>query len=131
MKKQVFRVDADGYNGAWYPVSAPSGRGMIIMLGDSSEDHMAKTGARWLNQQGIHVMAMSPDQKDYGDDNYPLERFGQVIAFMKAQGCEKLGVAGASTTGMMAPLAASYYGERNGWMLGGMEPKKAACVGSK
>ena len=61
MKKQVFRLDSDGFNGAWYPASSENGRGLIIMLGDSSEDRMAKTGAKWLNEQGIHVMAMSPD----------------------------------------------------------------------
>lgn len=111
MKKQVFRLDSDGFNGAWYPTSSESGRGLIIMLGDSSEDRMAKTGEKWLNEQGIHVMAMSPDKKDYGHHNYPLERFGKAITFMKAQGCDKLGVVGASTTGMMALLAASYYPE--------------------
>ena len=70
------------------------------MLGDSSEDYMARTAAKWLNRQGIHAMAMSPDKKDYGHHSYPLERFGKAIAFMKAQGCEKLGVVGASTTGI-------------------------------
>ena len=24
MKKQIFRVDSDGYNGAWYPASTES-----------------------------------------------------------------------------------------------------------
>ncbi len=111
MKKQVFRIESDGFNGAWYPAPVQNNRGLIIMLGDSSEDRMAKSGAKWLNLQGIHVMAMSPDKKDYGHHNYPLERFGKAIAFMKAQGCEKLGVVGASTTGMMALLAAAYYPE--------------------
>ena len=46
-------------------------------------DRMAKMGAKWLNLQGIHVMAMSPDKKDYGHHNYPLERFGKAITFMK------------------------------------------------
>ena len=107
MKREVFRVDSDGFNGAWYPVPDKSGRGLIIMLGDSSEDRMAKSGAKWLNEQGV----MSPDKKDYGHHNYPLERFGKAITFMKAQGCEKLGVVGASTTGMLALLAASYFPE--------------------
>ena len=111
MKKQVFRVNSDGFNGAWYPAPVKSSRGLIIMLGDSSEDHMARTGAKWLHEQGLHVMAMSADKKDYGHHNYPLERFGKAIAYMKAQGCEKIGVIGASTTGMMALLAASYYPE--------------------
>jgi len=111
MKKQVFRVDPDGFNGAWYPASSESGRGLILMLGDSAEDYMARTGAKWLNRQGIHVMAMSADKKDYGHHSYPLERFEKAISFMKAQRCDKLGVIGASTTGMMALLAASCYPE--------------------
>ncbi len=111
MKKQVFRVESDGYNGAWYPAPVESRKGMILMLGDSSEDRMAASGAKWVNRQGIHAMAMSPAEKDYGHHSYPLERFGKAIRFMKEQGCEKIGVAGASTTGMMALLAASYYPE--------------------
>lgn len=111
MKKQVFRVDSDGYNGAWYPADVATNKGMILMLGDSAEDRMASCGAQWLNRQGIHVLAMSPEKKDYGHHNYPLERFGKAIAFMRGQECEKLGVVGASTTGMMALLAASFYPE--------------------
>ncbi|MBQ6756441.1 MAG: acyl-CoA thioester hydrolase [Oscillospiraceae bacterium] len=110
-KKQVFRIGSDGFNGAWYPCSTISDRAVILMLGDSAEDRMAKSGAKWLNGQNVSVMAMSPDKKDYGHHSYPLERFGKAIAFMRAQGCRKLGVVGASTTGMMALLAASYYPE--------------------
>ena len=111
MKRQVFRVDTDGYNGAWYPSADGGDRGMILMLGDSAEDRMASCAARWLNRRGIHVMAMSPEKKDYGHHSYPLERFGKAIRFMKAHGCEKLGVVGASTTGMLALLAAAHYPE--------------------
>ena len=111
MRKRIFRVDSDGFNGAWYPAPEKSRKGFILMLGDSSEDRMARMGAKWLGRQGIHVMAMSADKKDYGHHNYPLERFGKAIAFMKAEGCEMLGIAGASTTGMLALLAASYYPE--------------------
>ncbi len=111
MKKQVFRIGPDGFNGAWYPCAAPGRCGFIVMLGDSAEDRMASCAAKWLNAQGIHVMAMSPDKKDYGHHNVPLERFGRAIRFMREQGCEKLGVVGASTTGMMALLAAACYPE--------------------
>lgn len=111
MKKQVFTAEKDGFNGAWYENPAGSRRGVILMLGDSSEDRMAVCGAKWLHENGCHVMAMSPDKKDYGHHNYPLERFAKAIGFMKAQGCEKLGVIGASTTGMLTLVAASYYPE--------------------
>ena len=42
MKKQVFRVNSDGFNGAWYPAPVKSSRGLIIMLGDSSEDQIKR-----------------------------------------------------------------------------------------
>ena len=53
-KRQLFRIGSDGFNGAWYPCSSDSRRGMILMLGDSSEDRMAKTASKWMNEQGIH-----------------------------------------------------------------------------
>ena len=52
---------------------------------------------------------MSPSRKDYGHHNYPLERFGAAISFLKGRGIKKIGIAGASTTGMLALVAASYY----------------------
>ena len=84
MKKQIFRIESDGFNGAWYP-AAKSEKGVILMLGDSAEDRMAATGAKWLNALDIHVMAMSPEKKDYGHHSYPLERFGKAVSFMKKQ----------------------------------------------
>ncbi len=109
MKKRTFSIDTDGFNGVWYPYGGESDAGFIIMLGDSSQDHMARCGARWMHRQGMHAMAMSADKKDYGHHNYPLERFGRAIEFMQKQGCRKIGIAGASTTGMLALIAASYY----------------------
>ena len=113
MKKQIFTPERDGFCGAWYPV--PNGqktdRAVILMLGDSAEDRMAASGAKWLHRQGCHALAMSPDKKDYGHHNYPLERFGKAIEFLKSQGCGKIGIVGASTTGMLALVAASYYPE--------------------
>ena len=84
-------------------------------------------GAKWLYEQGLHVMAMSADKKDYGHHNYPLERFGKAIAYMKAHGCEKIGVIGASTTGMMALLAASYYPELS-LTIAISRTERTACV---
>ena len=72
---------------------------------------MATVGAKWLHRQGCHALAMSADKKDYGHHNYPLERFGKAIEFLKSQGCGKIGIIGASTTGMLALVAASYYPE--------------------
>lgn len=113
MKKQTFTPQRDGFCGAWYPLQGAkkTNCAMILMLGDSSEDRMAVSAAKWLRRQGCHALDMSPDRKDYGHHNYPLERFGKAIAFLKSQGCEKIGIVGASTTGMLALVAASYYPE--------------------
>ena len=109
--KQIFTVEADGFVGAYYGGPAESKKAFILMLGDSSTDHMAKCGAGWMIRNSCHALAMSADKKDYGHHNYPLERFGKAIAFLKSKGIEKIGIAGASTTGMLALVAASYYPE--------------------
>ena len=82
---------------------------MITMLGDSSDDRMAVSGVKWLHKLGCNVLTMSPSKQDYGHHNYPLERFDHAIKFLKAQGNRKIGIARASTTGMLAPVAASYF----------------------
>ena len=109
MKKQIFIPEIDGFYGAFYPNNSPSDKAMIIMLGDSSDDRLAVSGAKWIHELGCHALAMSPGRKDYGHHNYPIERFGSAIAFLKERGIRKIGIAGASTTGMLALVAASYY----------------------
>ena len=106
---QEFTVEKDGFIGAWYGGPADSKKAIILMIGDSSTDHMAKCGAGWLVRNGCHALTMSAGKKDYGHHNYPLERFGKAISFLKSKGIEKIGIAGASTTGMLALIAASYY----------------------
>ena len=111
MKKKVFSPEQDGFCGAWYPDPNGSNCAMILMLGDSSTDRMAASGAKWIHRQGCNALAMSPDKKDYGHHNYPLERFEKAIEFLRSQDCSKIGIVGASTTGMLALVAASYYPE--------------------
>jgi hypothetical protein len=98
MKKQIFTEEKDGFIGAYYGGPADSKKAIILMLGDSSEDHMAKCGADWVIKRGCHALNMSAGKKDYGHHNYPLERFGKAIAFLRSKGIEKIGIAGASTT---------------------------------
>ncbi len=111
MTRRIFTAEQDGFVGAYYGGPADSRKAVILMLGDSSTDRMARCGAGWLITNGCHALCMSADKKDYGHHNYPLERFGKAIAFLKSKGMEKIGIAGASTTGMLALVAASYYPE--------------------
>ena len=109
MEKRYFNPCKDGFYGVYYPCTEETNKAFIVMLGDSSDDRMAQSGAKWMQKLGCNVMAMSPDKQDYGHHNYPLERFEKAIAYLKSQGNEKIGIAGASTTGMMALVAASWF----------------------
>ena len=111
MKKVYFGPETDGFYGVYYPNLNTTNKAMIVMLGDSSDDRMAVSGVKWVQKLGCNVLAMSPDKQDYGHHNYPLERFEKAIAYLKTQGNEKIGIAGASTTGMLALVAASYFPE--------------------
>ncbi len=111
MEKQIFTAERDGFVGAWYPAPRRTDAAVILMLGDSSEDRMAVSGAKWLHLQDCHALAMSPGKKDYGHHNYPLERFDKAVSFLRSKGCRKIGIVGASTTGMLALTAASYCPE--------------------
>lgn len=109
MNRSFLEVEKDGFYGAYYPNSAQCTKVMILMLGDAIDDRMAVSGVKWAHKLGCNVLAMSPSRKDYGHHNYPLERFEAAIGYLKAQGNTKIGIAGASTTGMLALVAASYF----------------------
>ena len=98
-----------GFYGCYWPVEG-SRCAILAMLGDDCEDYMAKSAVKWLQKKfQVSVLTLSPAHKDYSHHNLPVERIGAAITYLKAQGIEKFGIAGASTTGMYALLAASYY----------------------
>ena len=100
-----------GFYGCYWPVEG-SRCAILAMLGDDCEDYMAKSAVKWLQKKfQVSVLTLSPAHKDYSHHNLPVERIGAAITYLKAQGSEKFGIAGASTTGMYALLAASYYPE--------------------
>jgi hypothetical protein len=106
--ERYFSIDTDGFYGAYYPLEGTD-RAFIAMLGDDIDDLLAKTGVKWLQARGCSCLTMAPAKADYGHHNYPLERFEKAIAFLKEKGNRKIGIVGASTTGMLALIAASYY----------------------
>lgn len=60
---QEFTVEKDGFIGAWYGGPAGSKKAIILMIGDSSTDHMAKCGAGWLVRNGCHALTMSAGKR--------------------------------------------------------------------
>ncbi|MDE6601721.1 MAG: hypothetical protein K2K90_06095 [Lachnospiraceae bacterium] len=97
MKNVHFETETDGFCGAYWKCKNKSDAAMILMLGDDPEDHMARSGVRWLHELGINVMSMSPGKEDYGYHNYPLERIETAITWLKKNDIRKLHYAGPHT----------------------------------
>ncbi|MBR1797776.1 MAG: acyl-CoA thioester hydrolase [Clostridiales bacterium] len=101
----------EGFYGCYWPYEGAKAA-IIAMLGDDCEDYMAKRAVKWIHRSyGVSVMTLSPAHKDYGHHNMPVERIGNAIEYMKRKGINKFGIVGASTTGMLSLVAASYYPE--------------------
>lgn len=109
IQREYCSVEKDGFFGAYFPNPNETGRCMIALLGDDIDDRMAVSGVKWLQSRNCSVMTMAPGKKDYGYHSYPLECFENAITVIKRKGNRKIGIVGASTTGMMALAAASYY----------------------
>ena len=111
MKHIHFDAGQYGFYGAYWKCREKTNVAVIAMLGDDPEDYMARSCVKWLFKRGVNVLTMSPGKKDYSHHNYPLERLEAAIAWLKNAGNEKIGIAGASTTGALALTAASYFPE--------------------
>lgn len=109
MKKQFFSNEKDGFYGTYYENPKGANCAMIGLFGDDPNDFMAKCGAKWLHKNGVNVMCMSPDVKNYGHVNFPLERIEAAIKWFKSHGNKKIGIMGMSTAGMDSLVAASYF----------------------
>ena len=109
MKKITFSNSNDGFYGTYYINPNGADNAVIGLFGDDPNDYMAKCGAKWLHKNGVNVMCMSPDVKNYSHVNYPLERIGTAIKWLKSNGNKKIGIMGMSTPGMDSIAAASYY----------------------
>ena len=111
MKHIHFDVESNGFYGAYWACKDGSDCTVIAMLGDDPEDYMARSAVKWLLRLGVNILTMSPAKKDYGHHNYPLERIEKAMAWLKLHGNEKIGIAGASTTGTLALTAASIFSD--------------------
>ena len=109
MKHLHFDVETAGFYGAYWACAGGSDCAVIAMIGDDPEDRLARSAAKWLCGRGVNVLTMSPAKKDYGHHNYPLERIEAAISWLKANGNQKIGIAGASTTGTLALTAAAMF----------------------
>ena len=89
MKKIRFESETDGFHGAFWPTKVKSETVMIVILGDNSEGYMIKCCVKWFHKLGVNVISMSPNKKDHGYHNYPLERIESAILWLKGRGIKK------------------------------------------
>lgn len=109
MKKH--RVIEKGYTWMYYPSHQKTDKAMIVALGGSDNDLMVKGTAKYFTQLGCDVAAICPkqfDKKYTGYHKFPLECIEEVVKWLDATGHHKIGMAGGSTTAIVALLAASY-----------------------
>ena len=50
MKKRHFDVGTDGFYAAYWKCKSDSDCAMIAMIGDDSEDYLARTSVKWLHK---------------------------------------------------------------------------------
>lgn len=63
MNKKHFYTEKDGFYGVCWQCKKESDCAMIAMIGDDSEDYLARTSVKWLHKFGLNVMTMSPAKK--------------------------------------------------------------------
>ena len=110
--KKIKETDKGFYGCYWPFTGKETENALIAMIGDDCEDYMAKSCVKWFQKKfNVNVLTLSPAHKDYGHHNLPVERIGAAIEYLKSKGNKKFAIAGASTTGMYALIASSFYPE--------------------
>ena len=86
-----------------YPKAA-----LILPSDDNADDHLAKSELKWAHSLGISAVTISPDKKETGLHDWPIEHVESAVRFLKGNGYEKIGIFGLSSGSLIALAAASY-----------------------
>lgn len=114
LRKIFTDLERDGFTGVYYPAPMETDRTMLVMLGDSNTDRLVTSTATYLHQQGCNVLSLCAVQQpgdDTGYHNFPMERCEAAVHWALSHGSKKVGIAGGSTSGMLALIAASLIPE--------------------
>lgn len=111
MKRIKFKSGTDGFYGVYFENPVKTNSAMIIMLGNDAEGYISCSAAKWAMKKGLNAMTVSPERKENGYHNFPLEAVEAAVKQLKSSGNDKIAVVGASTTGTAALAAASYISD--------------------
>lgn len=104
----------EGFTGVYYPAPEKTDRTMLVMLGDSNKDRLVTSAVKYLHKRGCNVLSLCAVQKsgdDTGYHNFPMEHCQAAVHWALAHAGKKVGIAGGSTSGMLALIAASLIPE--------------------
>ena len=60
MKKKYFNVENDGFYGTYYENPNASDCTVLGLFGKDPNSYMAKCGVKWLHENGVNALCMSP-----------------------------------------------------------------------
>lgn len=103
------RINEGGYTWTYCPAKGGADKAIIVSLGHSDHDRMAKGAAKYILALGCNVLAIDPTQPCHtGCHSFPLECVEAAAKWLRQRGNTKIGMAGGSTTGMLSLVAAAY-----------------------
>lgn len=114
MKTVETDCQRDGFTGVYYPAPGQTERTMLVMLGDSNTDRLVTSAVKYLHRRECNVLSLCAVQKpgdDTGYHNFPMEHCEAAVRWALAHGSRKVGIAGGSTSGMLALIAGSLIPE--------------------
>lgn len=105
------KIERDNFTWTYYECPNPTNKAIILSLGGYSDKRpIFKAAAQYLTEIGTNVVTFLPVQgseKYSGWKNFPIERAEDIVAWLRTEGNEKIGVAGASTTSAVSLTLAS------------------------
>lgn len=91
-----------------YYRAGSSDAAIILLLGSGGSNMLTKSVAKWFVKKGVSALCIGPED-GLGYHSFPLERVEEAIHFLKAQGCRKIGILGASITTIPALVSAARF----------------------
>ena len=91
-----------------YYRAGASDAAVILLLGSGGSNMLTRRVAKWFVKKGVSALCIGPEDS-FGYHSFPLERTEEAISFLKAQGCRKIGILGASITTIPALVSAARF----------------------
>jgi len=107
MKYERCTEEKEGFFGLFCPAEKYPKAALILPSDDNADDHLAKSELKWAHSLGISAVTISPDKKENGLHDWPIEHVESAVRFLQGKGYGKIGIFGLSSGSLIALTAAS------------------------